>query len=48
MRGDELAESSGASLMTAGIDVVNSSDAGSQLFLVVPRPPEAPPEPIRR
>jgi alpha-galactosidase len=44
MRGDELAESSGAGLMTAGVDVVNSSDAGSQLFLVVPRPPEAPPQ----
>jgi hypothetical protein len=44
MRGDELAESSGAALMTAGVDVVNSSDSGSQLFLVVPRPPEAPPE----
>jgi alpha-galactosidase len=44
MRGDELAESTGAGLMTAGVDVVNSSDAGSQLFLVVPRPPEAPPE----
>lgn len=49
VRGDELASSTGAALMTAGVDVVNSSDSGSQIFLVVPRPPESPQEPaIRR
>ncbi len=49
MRGDDLAESTGAGLMTAGVDVVNSSDAGAQLFLVVPRPPEASQAPsVRR
>ncbi len=42
MRGDELGESTGSELMTAGVDVMNSADAVAQIFLVVPRPPEAP------
>ena len=41
--GEELAEATGAELMTAGVDVVNSSDSGAQVVLVTPRAPAPPP-----
>ena len=36
--GEALAEATGAELMTRGVDIVNSSDSGAQVVLVVPRP----------
>jgi alpha-galactosidase len=42
--GEELAAASGAELMSAGVDVINDSDSGVQVFLVTPRPAETPPE----
>jgi alpha-galactosidase len=47
--GDELAEATGADLMTAGVEVVNTSDSGAQVILVTPSPrggaPAASPRP---
>ena len=40
--GEELAEATGAELMTAGVDVVNASDSGAQVVLVTPRAPAPP------
>jgi hypothetical protein len=42
--GEELAEATGADLMTRGVDVINSSDAGAQVILVTPRPVATPAE----
>jgi hypothetical protein len=40
--GEELGEATGAELMTAGVDIVNTSDAGVYLVLFTPRAAEAP------
>jgi alpha-galactosidase len=45
--GEELAEATGAELMTTGIEIINSSDSGAQVVLVTPRAdaPAASPRP---
>jgi alpha-galactosidase len=49
VRGEELAEATGADLMATGVDIVNTSDSGAQILLVTPRAAAPPPaEPIRR
>ena len=40
--GEELAEATGAELMTKGVDIINSSDSGAQVVLFTPRAAEAP------
>jgi alpha-galactosidase len=42
--GEELAEATGADLMTKGVDIINSSDSGAQVVLVKPLPRGASPE----
>ena len=42
--GEELGAAGGAELMSAGVDVMNASGAGAQVFVVIPRPPETPQE----
>jgi hypothetical protein len=37
VRGEELAEATGAELMTKGVEIVNSSDSGAQVVLFTPR-----------
>jgi Glycosyl hydrolase family 36 C-terminal domain len=39
--GEELAEATGAELMTKGVDIINSSDSGAQVVLFTPRAAEA-------
>jgi alpha-galactosidase len=47
--GRELAEMTGADLMTTGVQVVNTSDSGAQILLLTPREAEpAPAQGIRR
>jgi alpha-galactosidase len=45
--GEELAEATGAELMTTGVEIINSSDSGAQVVLVTPRAdaPAASPRP---
>ena len=42
--GDELAEATGAELMTTGVEIINASDSGAQVVLVTPRALAAPPD----
>jgi alpha-galactosidase len=45
--GEELAEATGAELMTTGVEIINSSDSGAQVVLFTPRAasPAASPRP---
>jgi hypothetical protein len=35
--GEELAEATGAELMSKGVEIINSSDSGAQVVLFTPR-----------